>query len=224
MPNLLSSHPSRSALFEYAKDLESDPGQVSAAVAGHVAECRFCERDVDTIRSTIAVSGKSEGLEPSRKFSAALLLAVRQERGFERRGPSGYDWRSRRKTVGYAVAIVLVASLSIVAVQYGGIEIIFQTDANGPATSSASVFSLDVLSQATPAEALLGPAVLADWLPKSAWEAAQRRAVQGWDAEIEEALEALRANPACVRAATLVNGNRELRAETLKVLYVERSH
>ena len=76
----------------------------------------------------------------------------------------------------------------------------------------------------TAEEVLLGAALASPaWAPNSRWEQAQRRALIAMDDDIDEALAALRNNPALLaRAGAVVNSNRERKKETLKALYANR--
>lgn len=217
--HLLSSHPSRTDLLDFAEQLERDFGRTSSAIHTHIAECDRCLGEVERARATIAITRHAAELEPSREWRAQMLLNARQVRG---RGGSSSPYRlmrSNRRAMAATTALILISSLSIAVLLSTDADSDGRGDAIGP--SRASVFSLDVLRQATLEERLLAPAVLRDPGPVTPWEASQHRAVHAWDAEIDEALEALESNPACVRAATLVNNNRERLGETLKVLYVE---
>ena len=84
-------------------------------------------------------------------------------------------------------------------------------------------FSLDALMRSTPEEELLGKALASPvWSPHGRWEQAQWRALNAFEDDIDEALEALKNNPALARAGAVVNSNRERKKETLKALYVHR--
>lgn len=213
---LLSSHPSRADLLDFAELLELKTGQASASIHGHLAECAQCSAEVARARATFAITRHAAELEPSREWHAQTLLNARQVRGAGSRSVLN----SNRRAMVATSALVIFACVSVAAVQYTDVAT-DGSDIVGP--SRAAVFSLDVLRQATPEERLLAPAVMNEAGPATPWEASQHRAMHAWDAEIDEALEALESNPACVRAATLVNTNRERLGETLKVLYVERT-
>jgi hypothetical protein len=85
-------------------------------------------------------------------------------------------------------------------------------------------FSLEALMRTTAEEELLGAALASPaWAPNSRWEQAQWRALTALEDDIEQALEALRNNPALLaRAGAVVNSNRERKKETLKALYANR--
>lgn len=217
---LLSSHPSRADLLDFAELLERNSGPASAGIAAHVSECARCAREVERARATIAITEHAGELEPTREWRAQMLLNARQVRGRAGSGSGYLKSKSNRRAVAAVTALMLVASLSVVAVQYAEVDL---GESGDQVRSSAAVLSLDVLRQATIEERMLAPVVLTESAPATPWEASQHRAVHAWDAEIDEALEALEDNPACVRAATLVNTNRERLGETLKVLYVERT-
>jgi hypothetical protein len=83
--------------------------------------------------------------------------------------------------------------------------------------------SYEALVTESPEEILLEPAITqSNWQPASRWEKAQRRALEVLDGDIDEALAAIQANPALVRAGAVVHANRESKRQTLKSLYAQR--
>lgn len=218
---VLSTHPSRADLLEYAEQLELNSGIASTAIRAHIAECGVCAFEVERARATVSIMQHAAAIEPSREWRAQILLSARQVRGVNeakarQRAPIAFNL----KTALAAASLILIAAVAFATLQHVETSLGVATAKSGP--QQAAVFSLDVLRQASPEERLLIPAV-ADVAPETPWEVSQHRAVRTLDAEIDEALEALESNPACVRAATLVSTNRERLGETLKVLYVERN-
>lgn len=217
---LLSTHPSQADLLEFAELFEENAGRASAAIYAHVVECERCAAEVERARATLALTRRAAELEPSREWRAQTLLAARQIRGRHARPSRRWLAVSNRRAMLATAALAIAACAGLTASLFAAAGPAGLDKPEGP--SQAAVFSLDVLQQASLEERLLAPAVLSGPGPVTPWVAAQQRAVHAWDAEIDEALEALESNPACVRAAALVNTNRERLGETLKVLYVER--
>ncbi len=223
----LQSHPSRSDLVRHAESMLGQGRRISAMVAGHVATCEHCQVEVDAIQSTLTVAETPDALEPSREFHARLLLAARQERAaVQQSNVTMFMRRARLRKVSYTACVLIVMGIAYGFVEYTrtiSSDPGVLTDSQG--VMDASVLSLDTLREASAVEILLSNVVMAeDRLPQSSWEAERRRAVMTWNDEIDDALEAFENNPACVRAKVMVNRNREYLGETLKTIYVERSH
>ena len=216
-------HPSRNDLLAYAETVANDATPVNAAVAAHLAECRYCASEVDEIGETLRIADCTESIEPSRECHASLLLAARNER---RIASSRWGRMKSVQALAYAALMLLVAGTLLAVVGPGDetsdtprIEKLPMVELRG-----AAVFPLDALLEPLPEDDILSAAVVASQRsPLDRWEEEQWRTVSTLDDDIEEALDALRDNPACVRASELVSANRKRMNETLKTLYAERS-
>lgn len=210
----MKSHPSKNDLMAYAEGLD-----VRVATADHIAACRYCLAEVETIRQTLRIAEGAAAIEPSRTWRASLRLAVRNERCMIASSPKLYKPLAAAAVLAVVAgsALSMLRSEAPVSGRAAGSE-------SAPELRNAAFVSLDVLRQVSPEEELLSEAVMsAERSPRTRWEEEKRRAALVFDDDIDEALAAFQSNPACVRASALVNANREKLKETLKTLYVERS-
>ena len=216
-------HPSAAQLLQYAESQVDKNATLCVNTASHVASCEPCRTETEAIRVSLACLGDSPPLEPSAESSAQILGGAMAER--RRLASLSFPWRVLRgasRGLAYATALAVAA----IAVNSALSRDRLPGNRSGIPLESqdAAVFSLEQFRKATPEEILLSEAVMSPQRqPRDAWEEAQRRAVVAMGADIAEALEALKFNPACVRAQKLVTSSRERLKETLKTLYVERS-
>lgn len=225
---LKRQHPTEAELFEYAETLVANHVAFDSKVARHLRSCPCCGEEIASIRNSLEVIRDVDDLKPGKDSEAAVLLAARPR---NRRSGLGLLSIVPRSSLGRGVA--LAAGLLVMTS-----TVLHSSRANAPlqeATTSVSMkaapqelhtagFSLDALMRATAEEELLGAALASPaWSPRSPWEQAQRRALNALEDDIDEALEALKHNPALARAGAVVNSNRERKKETLKVLYANRN-
>lgn len=218
------AHPSGEELFAHAESLLARRVELTSPVARHVLECASCHEELDSIRASLEVVRGANGLEPARDSEAAMLLAVKATQTpagarIVRKGPGS----PIVKGVAIAACVLMALSTLLHPSTAGSPEGEFT--ALGPAQDIKKAgFSLEVLSQLTPEEELLGAALRSPmWVPGSRWERAQLRAITELESDIEEALNALGNNPALARATSVVTTNRERKKVTLKDLYVHRN-
>ncbi len=225
---LKRQHPTEAELFEYAETLVANHVAFDSKVARHLRSCPCCREEIASIRNSLEVIRDVDDLKPGKDSEAAVLLAARPR---NRRSSLALLSIVPRSSLGRGVA--LAAGLLVMTS-----TVLHSSRANAPlqeATASVSMkaapqelhtagFSLDALMRATAEEELLGAALASPaWSPRSPWEQAQRRALNALEDDIDEALEALKHNPALARAGAVVNSNRERKKETLKVLYANRN-
>lgn len=223
---LKRQHPTQAELFEYTESLLAKRIAFDSRVARHLTSCVPCRDEVDLIHNSLMVIRKADLLEAGKDLQASVLLAAKSgRRGI--RISSVFPRTSLARGVALAACLLLTMS-----------TILHSTRASDPvaepvapvALSDASEenrtvgFSLEALMRTTAEEELLGAALASPvWAPNSRWEQAQWRALTALEDDIDEALEALRNNPALLaRAGAVVNSNRERKKETLKALYANR--
>jgi hypothetical protein len=80
-------------------------GQADPAVAAHVRECGNCERELDSLRKTMALLDEWEAPEPNPYFLTRLQAHVREARGTQ---PEGWLVWLRQPWLATALAAVLV--------------------------------------------------------------------------------------------------------------------
>lgn len=223
---LKRQHPTQAELFEYTENALANRIAFDSRATRHLRSCASCRDEVDSIRDSLMVIRNADLLEAGRGLQASVLLAAKPGR----RGiPFSSVFLRTSLARGAALAACLLLTMSALLYSSGAsgplVEPVAPAAADGPAIEIRTAgFSLEALMQTTPEEKLLG-AVLASpaWAPDSRWEKEQRRTLAALDDDIEQALEALKSNPALlVRAGAVVNGNRERKKETLKALYANR--
>ena len=218
-----ASHPSKHDLLAHAEGLADRVETLDAAVASHLAACGYCRDEVDQAVQIFQLARRTVSIEPSRESHARLLLAARNERRILRERSA---WRALYSMRGLAYA---VAGMLLVTVALGTARDTREQERPGTTASairpmSAGLLSFERLRHASPEEEVLGAAILSSGhTPSTEWEREQIREASALDSDIEEALIALRNNPACVRAGQLVRANRSRLRTTLTTLYVERN-
>lgn len=222
---LKRQHPTEAELFEHAESLLAKRVPFDSKVARHLRSCNSCQEESVSIRTSLEVIREVGELKPGRDSEAAVLLAARP--GSRRSGLAFLSGNSLGRSAALAAGLLVMIS-----------TVLHSSRANAPlpeptisvtmkATSQelrTAGFSLDALMRTTPEEELLGAALASPaWSPHSRWEQAQWRALNALEDDIDEALEALKNNPALARAGAVVNSTRERKKETLKVLYANRN-
>ena len=160
----------------------------------------------------------SRTIEPTIALEASTILAMKS------------NWHAHRRTVrrrvlksaGFAAVFTLTMSVSLSSSKSPGDSGMAKLY---PRTDQMRLErSYETLQLDSPEEILLEPAIRAsNWQPESRWEKAQSRALDTFDRDIEAALAAFEANPALVRAGTVIDANRESKRQTLKSLYAQRN-
>jgi len=91
----------RENLIELMADGRGDP-----AVAAHVRECAACTRELESLRSTMALLDEWKAPEPSPYFLTRLQAHVREE---QQKQPAGLMAWLRRPALAVSLAAVLAA-------------------------------------------------------------------------------------------------------------------
>lgn len=215
-------HPSKADLFEHAEGLLAKRVSLTSPVTRHLGGCPVCREEIESIRASLELVQTAPELEPAPNLQASTLLAAKSER----QGPG----RRRRPIApgltfarGFGLATCLVLAVSTFlhsSTATISLEEPLSVDARVVLVGEAA---LGKLTEVTAEEKLLSEALQSSsWAPRNRWEHAQWRALDTLESDIAEALDALKDNPALVRASAMVNVNRERRKETLKALYVNR--
>ncbi len=212
-------HPERGALFEYAEQIEAGQGAAfGAEVGAHLRECAICSTEVRNIRRSLALTESVKTLEPTNALQASVILAMKSQRLEDRRRAT----RRALKTAALAAGFVLLLGASLRTTDGPARSGVVRL---GPEASlGGTPMAIETLRQRSPEESLLEPALNASyWHPENRWEKSQQRALAAMDDDIDEALAALQSNPGLVRAGAAIHSSRELKRETLKTLYAQRS-
>lgn len=223
-------HPSQNRLLELSESLEMSGATVDSRVAAHVAKCAKCRQEVDGIRATIVMTESAGSIAPSRELRAQILLAARREQKALRDASSGSSpFRVHPGRVGAAVLVLTIVAagvaLSTDVVPIGEESRAPRSAAVSPipATVSVPAFAADPL-QATPEELILQPAVNSPyWQPQTSLERARKRAIQAYDQDFSEAMDAYEKNLFLLQARESATLSRAKKRAALKTLYVERS-
>lgn len=213
-----SDHPDREGLFEYAERLESGHVAFGSPLAAHVRDCALCSAELESMRRSLSVTKRaSRTIEPTIALEASTILGMKSQWVAHRRQVR----RRVAKSAAIAAVFMLTMSVSLSSSKTPGDSGVSK---NYPRTGqSASKVSYESLITESPEERLLEPAIReSSWQPASRWEKSQSRALDVLDGDIDEALAAIQANPALVRAGMVVNSNREIKRQTLKSLYAQR--
>ena len=223
---LKRQHPTQAGLFEYTESLLAKHIAFDSIVARHLSSCASCRDEVDLIRDSLDLIRKADLLEAGKGLQASVLLAAKPGR---RRIRLSSVFPGTSLARGVALAACLLLTMSTMLHPSGASDPLPEPVA--PVAESdfseeirTAGFTLEALMRPTAEEVLLGAALASPaWAPNSRWEQAQRRALIAMDDDIDEALAALRNNPALLaRAGAVVNSNRERKKETLKALYANR--
>lgn len=229
-------HPDRSELLDYACCLaDNRPAPVS--VASHVFRCPACQKAVTEMRATLTITAIPRELEPSRDFTAQVLLAAHRERHAD----AANNFR-RSPAVGFmklalcAAGLLLVAALSYSTALQGAAF----SASRGDSTASLVRARTALQPQSTvPVASVLASAdslgrVLSEIetfttamagvssKPAGVLEREHRRAIESLGIDLKAAREALRRNPGCPRATAMVDTGLQRQAQVLRKLYLER--
>jgi hypothetical protein len=86
-------------------------GPANPSLAAHVKECRACARELDSLRSTMALMDEWEAPEPSAYFLTRLQANVRAER--EKQPQRWFSWLLRPAMAASLAAVLVVGGLTI---------------------------------------------------------------------------------------------------------------
>lgn len=221
----MKRHPAKPLLLAYAESLVDERSQVSAAVAGHVARCPVCAREVQAMRDSLGFAADAPCIEPSETLTAGILFQAQSTRHALK------THRRRSATLTLIQGLACAAGIVLVATVYfsAALEAGNEGAVAAPVTSAAKqvaemVPSIETLREAAAEIQTLSAAISApSGAPRTLWEREHLHAVRVLNADIAAALAALERNPGCTRATNLVNANIQRQAETLRTLYIERS-
>ncbi len=211
--------------MEYAESLAAPHAPISAVMAAHVNSCEECRAEIDSMRLTLESVQVAGEIAPSGEAMAELILAAKNVR---RRSQARERWvapmaRHGKRVAAAAAVLFVVGGLAFMAqLEPEAVPVAEEVAPVAvPVVEGPVVLAVERVKPASVEEERLSEAVFArQAAPTNGWEKAQRRAVSQYEQEIAAALDALKRNPACVRAATLVNENRDRKTEVLRSLYV----
>jgi hypothetical protein len=218
----MQRHPVKHELLSYAECL--DLGRpIPAELGGHVARCQTCAAEVNAMRATLRVAAAAAALEPSRDFTARVLMAAKQERAITRRNRS--RMRSAlavAKIAGYAATLLFVSGVWFLAASDSSTAAPAATLPAAPAVASAPAPSPEeIRAAAARAETFAAAAMDAmNERPANLWELQHRRMAVALNADLMEALSAWERNPGNERAGQLVTTTLKRQANIWEKLYL----
>ncbi len=219
-------HPSKQQLLAYAESLVGHASPICGATAGHVGRCAKCKAEIEAMRATFCVTHAAQDLEPSREFTANIVLAARHERqAIDRRWARFAAAGTFTRGLAFASSIAAIAGLVYTldlpkAAPRGEIA---------PQAQAATPIRMEMYPYQAPqlpshAEEVLTAAIMSPkWQPQTHREKQQLRKVQVMGDDMSAAQAALARNPYSLRATQVVKTAREQRVQEMKSLYVERS-
>lgn len=231
-------HPERSELLDYACCL-ADNRPAPVQTASHVFRCPACQKAVAEMRATMAVTALPRELEPSRDFTAQILLAAQRQRSAE---SSVSKTLRRSPAVGFAkLALCAAGLLLIAAISYStALQGAVITASQGASSASlarartalqpqAAIPSAGVLASSeslgrvlSEIEAFTTAVAGMSAQPANVLEREHRRAIESLGVDLLAARDALRRNPGCPRATAMVDTGLQRQAQALRKLYLER--
>ena len=220
-------HPNKQQLLAYAESLVGNASPICGATAVHVGRCAKCKAELEAIRATLCVTHAALDLEPSREFTANIVLAARHERqAIDRRwarfAAAGTFARGLAFASSIAAVAGLVYTLDLTKAAPRG-EIAPQAQAATPPVHT-EMYPYQAPQLPSHAEEVLTAAIMSPkWQPQTHREKQQLRKVQVMGDDMSAAQAALARNPYSLRATQVVNTAREQRVQEMKSLYVERS-
>lgn len=210
--------------MSYAEAAIDGQSVICAATATHVADCPQCEAEVSQIQTSLSSLDTARELQPTRQFTAKILLASQHERRL-------MEQSHRRRAAVITTGKVTVLATVVTVVAWAAVQSAGDADATvsaQPASVQAALLAdflnSDHVRQAAYEVQTLGPAVLARTSPRTYTEWAKLRAVKNLDRGLSDALAALEQNPRSVRAGQMVYSNLQQQAEALRSLYIERAN
>ena len=176
------------------------------------------------LRLTLRAALQGQAIEPSREFTARVLLAAKTERGIVmKRRARAHSIRTFAKSVGYAAGLVVVAGAWFGAASNSVDAGSLATAAAKPTVAVAAPSPEEIQKAAAQIQTLAAAVNAVASEPKSLREMQHRRVARALDADLMEALAALERNPGCERASNVVTLNLKRQAQTWKALYLERT-
>lgn len=215
-------HPVKNELLTYAECLVGGR-PIPAELGRHVARCQACAAEVEAMRATLRATAKAKALDPSREFTARVLMAAKAERTKTRRHRSWMrSTLAVAKGMGYAASLALVSALWFSAASEDPASAVATPAPAAPVQVAASEPSPEEVREAAAQIQMFAAAMGAlEDQPASLRELQHRRMALALNADLREALSALERNPGCERASDVVTTT--LRRQAWKTLYLERS-
>lgn len=221
----MQRHPVKHELLSYAESLVGGR-PIPAELGRHVARCQACAAEVAAMRESLRVAAAAKTLEPSREFTARVLLAAKNERVSTRRHRS--RMRSAlavAKGFGYAASLVAVSAWWFTAASVTAPAAAAPVaEAPQPVAMAAQPSPEEVREVAAQIQTFAAAVGALDGQPVSLRELQHRRMALALNADLAEALSALAQNPGCERANDLMTTTLRRQAKNWKNLYLlERS-
>lgn len=210
-----------------AEALVDGRAPLPSRTAAHVACCERCRAEVESIRASLVLVHRVGAIEPSREFTATVLLAAKSRQREIPKLRRRYErLEAAARVCGYAGALAALASVAFVLVAFPpqGRPDLVQAN-HGPETLPAapSFAAADRDSRRDDEEILRQAALAPSGGPVDDYERQYWRAVSAFDEDISEGLAALKNNPFSIRASRIVELNRQRRTETLKTIVLEKN-
>jgi len=212
--------------FVYAESL-ADKRPVNARVARTVTSTPGLSDESAAVRRSLEYLREVDELEPTVQLTQNILREARRTRAAQRGVPAV------RRQAFFAVRMTAYAGGLCCAVL-----VAFSAALGDPAAASdsntgrqtvtasaiATVEPADSLERAADEVRVLSRAILSDDIrPASARAYQQLRNVSALDADIAAAVDALRRNPGCERADSIVRANLKRQAELLREIYLNET-
>lgn len=221
----MQRHPVKHELLSYAECLLGGR-PIPADLGRHVARCPVCAAEVEAMRYTFRLTAEAAKLEPTRDFTARVLMAAKSERVATQRHRSRMRSALRAaKGLGYAAGLVLASTLWFSAASEVSTPVTLEARASEPAPAAAAEASPEELNKAATLAQMYAAAVGSfDGQPASERELQYRRMALALNEDLLEAWAALERNPGCERASDVVTTTLRRQAKTYQQLYFyERS-
>ncbi len=213
----MERHPTRLELLGYAESLIGGR-PISAHLGAHVARCPACAAEVDAMRATLRVAAAGSPIEPSREFTAQVLLAAKQERTHRQRHRSRVRSLLRvSRGLGYAAALVVLSAVWFGAASEERAAVEVRGSVRPLAVLTPSPEDLQADAQVKSFAAALGASESEEVNPR---ELQLRYMALLLDENLQAARAALARNPTSVEAKSVVASHLKRQKEILKALYV----
>jgi hypothetical protein len=218
------SHPAEYELLAYAEGLVGQVADLNPQTVQHIQSCSFCTEIVAEMKSSMILLDHAGSVEPSRELAASIEMASQKlRREIRTKQTRGGVW-VQGKRLAVAAMVLLMAGVLLNFDRIRPLPALPRHEVQAvQVPRNAELFSLESLARLTREEEVLMPAVFSMFRqPQSDWERSKLRELKTYEDDISEAMQALKHNPALVRAGHLIQQNRQLKGQTLKDVYVER--
>ncbi len=223
-------HPSHMDLFEYAEMLADKASAIPVHLAGHVARCSKCAKQVEAIRLSLTCMGSIPALEPSAESARQILAAAREERRKIAEKPRRLaavlhtGWRIV-ESLACAAVILVMAGVSFRSVLNDPKGLSSRSGRISPPLTLAQTVALpsDVVKKASFEIGELANVLQETPRSQSPVEQRHRRFALAVRDDLAAATLALERNPGCERAQNMMTLNLARQADVLKRIYIERT-